>query len=148
MLHKKQSSRSALLVLLVTTVLLCILSIVQEVECGGDDGIDRYGLDLPGMPIQVKSADDCEVLCNQDEKCAAWSYSKNGGGCGTGNSGCWLKSPVPPLSQNECRVSGVKGRRLLAPTWSSFPVGIVRPQGWILSQLNNQATGLAGYLGK
>eukprot|EP01088_Endostelium_zonatum_P015720 TRINITY_DN3985_c0_g1_i1.p1 TRINITY_DN3985_c0_g1~~TRINITY_DN3985_c0_g1_i1.p1 ORF type:complete len:731 (-),score=137.42 TRINITY_DN3985_c0_g1_i1:36-2228(-) len=128
-------TRALVLVCLIVTLLVGI------VNGAGDDGFNRPGLDLPGMPIPAvpASAEGCEQMCDNDPLCWAWTYTKS-------TNGCWKKSPVPPLYQDSDCVSGVKGRYLLEPTWYSFAPGTVRSGGWLSSQLEIQATGLAAYL--
>lgn len=73
----------------------------------GNDGVDRYGSDLPGMPVMLKNdsvARDCAALCSATAECKAWGYAKLNCG-GNGQPGCWLKAVVPAQAKNPCRVT-------------------------------------------
>lgn len=65
----------------------------------------RFGSDLPNMPIQLDSDGTprtCSKLCSANTVCAAWVYGK--APC-VGNAAlCWLKSSVPKLSLDSCKV--------------------------------------------
>ena len=77
---------------------------------GAQVGVDRPGDDLPGYPIQLKSADYnlCWGLCNQTSNCEAWAYGIPG--CDSySNPMCWLKGGSPGTTNNKCRVSGSEG---------------------------------------
>lgn len=78
-------------------------------------------------------------------ECVTWAYSISSSSCSGGNF-CWLKNIVPPITPNPCRVSGVKGRTLLPYKFTPLPLGQIMPQGWLKTQLQLQANGLAGHL--
>ncbi len=73
----------------------------------GNDGVDRFGSDLPGMPISMKNGSvpqNCSALCNANPECKAWAFVKPN--CGGSTSPlCYFKVTVPPQVQNPCRVS-------------------------------------------
>ena len=68
-------------------------------------GQDRYGSDLPGMPIKLantSSPSACASLCALNNACKSWSINS----CST-TFNCWLKGGIPSLQPNACITSGV-----------------------------------------
>ena len=83
-------------------LLLELLSLATVVSAMINEGYDRFGFDLPGMPIILDVCSDesqCSALCYARDDCEAWAYNLCGGG------ECWLKSAVPIIIMDECRVS-------------------------------------------
>ena len=86
--------------------ILCLLSCVTCSWLNGDDGVDRPGGNLPGMPIlsRTQSASACAQLCERTPLCLAWAYSK--ADCGRETSPhCNLKATVSEQTYNPCIVS-------------------------------------------
>ena len=77
---------------------------------------DRYGGDLPSMPIALSSADPllCKQACADNPDCKAWTYIKPGTLAGP-NPNCWLKSIVPTPTHKENCISGVKEGAVASP---------------------------------
>ncbi|CAF1169742.1 unnamed protein product [Adineta steineri] len=66
--------------------------------------------DLPGWDYlsvpQITQWSDCQIACNKDNKCQAWTYVQDR----EINNNCFLKSGVPLLTSNSVCTSGVKQR--------------------------------------
>jgi len=79
-----------------------------RVELSGardEEGYDRPGADLPGMPIaDVTSAANCRNRCIKEHRCRAWTWVKPGFQGPAAN--CWLKETVPWARKNDCCLSG------------------------------------------
>ena len=89
-------------------LLLCCVAALRGDWLDGNDGVDRYGLDLPLMPLQLKNgsgARDCASLCNSNPECKAWALSKQDCDSAGQLPLCWLKATTPPQMKNKCRVS-------------------------------------------
>ena len=93
-----------LLVALVCTVSFRAVTAALE---DGDDGVDRMYGDIAGMPIPLQANDKpsvCSKMCDSEQKCVCWAYSKaNCSGDGAVPM-CYLKEKVMPQSLNRCRV--------------------------------------------
>ena len=76
---------------------------------GPQVGIDRPGMDMPGSPFTLPSADYnlCWAKCNTTAGCKAWAYAIPN--CDAfASPTCWLKSDFPDASAQSCRVSGAQ----------------------------------------
>ena len=85
--------------------LLLVLSSAQNSP--QDVGYDRFGGDLPGMPIGLGpsgTAALCDALCVKRRTCSSWAYDT----C-TSSGNCWLKNTDRPLTPSSCRVSNCSG---------------------------------------
>jgi hypothetical protein len=83
----------------------CCKSCVSNCQnCGFEEGFDRPGSDY-STSIQCEGPGDCSQLCENDEKCKAWTYVYPGP-----KQGCYLKDNVPGKTDlNKVNsVSGVK----------------------------------------
>lgn len=79
-----------------------------ETPTGPELDTDRPGGDYTRV---FMTSDDhllCESACNEDKKCAAWTFVKPG--FQGPRAQCWLKARIPDKSSDECCVSGVKVR--------------------------------------
>jgi len=85
-------------------------------------------------------------LCANDTVCVAWAYIPPNCGGSPAYPQCYLKSSVPPIVPADCRISGLKDLTLLPKKYQHFPVGSILPQGWLRTQLQTEADGLAGHL--
>jgi sucrose-6-phosphate hydrolase SacC (GH32 family) len=56
---------------------------------------------------------DCQIACNQDTKCQAWTYVQDR----QINNNCFMKSGVPFLTPNTVCISGVKQRNYQQLIW-------------------------------
>jgi hypothetical protein len=67
---------------------------------------NRPGGDYTHFPLALPLPQQCEVACNGDPQCKAWTYVK------PGKQGplaqCWLKNTVPAKVSDSCCVSGKK----------------------------------------
>ena len=107
--------------------------------------------DLPGWDYgnvsDITQWSECEIACNNDVKCVAWTYVKDR----QINNNCFLKSGVSFLNSNAVCVSGVKPKqnnkqfvwvyvnRTLSQKNPSPARGIVHAPLWLEStSMNNQ----------
>lgn len=63
--------------------------------------VDLYGRDLPDMPIETDSADECEAQCTAETGCAAFTFN-------TARSACFLKSSAEIAVSHPAVVSGLR----------------------------------------
>jgi hypothetical protein len=100
---------------------------------GPQTGIDRPGLDLPGYPVDLPTADPdtCWAMCNTTADCKAWAYGIPDCGGDPSQAQCWLKGGYPGTSAQACRISGAQ----------AVPGGVARRPF-----INNEFTFLAGWL--
>ncbi|THD67077.1 MAG: apple domain-containing protein [Bradyrhizobium sp.] len=68
---------------------------------------DRPGGDYQSSPVASGDPADCALVCERDKRCRAWSF--NYPTDAAGGAVCWLKSNVPPRTEDSCCVSGVRG---------------------------------------
>lgn len=75
---------------------------------------DRMGGDLYGFALTQADPTACQTVCNAHAQCQAWTFVKPGIKGPTAQ--CYLKSPAPTPTRNNCCVSGAKaaGPSLLA----------------------------------
>ena len=90
------------LVVLVAAAGLATQATAYEVNKDRPGG-DYANITLPAGSIPLA----CDILCQADGTCKAWTFVK--AGVQAPNPRCWLKSTVPPIVNNSCCVSGVKG---------------------------------------
>jgi PAN domain-containing protein len=90
---------------------LAVLALADHAQA--QSGFDRIGGDY--LSFQVRSGDPavCAARCERDARCRAWSFSypRTADTAAT----CWLKSQVPPLVEDKCCVSGVRGSGVIEP---------------------------------
>ena len=90
-------------------------------------GFDRIGGDY--QHFQVRSGDPavCASRCERDARCRAWSFSypRTASTAAT----CWLKSQVPPLVEDKCCVSCVRGSGVIEPRRGPVEYSIDRVGG-------------------
>jgi len=70
-----------------------------------EDNIDRPGLDLGPRIIISGNPPECERLCREEPRCAAWTYVRKD--VQGPSQLCYLKSAVPDAFPNDCCTSGV-----------------------------------------
>jgi len=68
---------------------------------------DRPGGDYLSLPVKSGDPADCALVCERDRRCRAWSF--NYPTDVTSDAMCWLKNSVPPRTQSNCCISGVRG---------------------------------------
>lgn len=75
---------------------------------------DRMGGDLYGFALTQADPAACQAVCNAHAQCQAWTFVK--AGIKGPAAQCYLKSPAPAPTRNNCCVSGAKaaGPSLLA----------------------------------
>src|SRR5258707_13514896 len=74
---------------------------------------DRPGGDYLSSPVPSGDPADCALQCERDRRCRAWSF--NYPTDIAGGAICWLKSNVPPRSQDNCCISGVRSGGAVEP---------------------------------
>jgi hypothetical protein len=94
---------------------------------GLDRNLDRPGSDYNNFDLTCPDPYLCELACDGDPNCRAFSY--NPPGMSGPNAKCWLKNNVPPIRNATGVVSGVKD--------ASIDKG---DQGHQLNKLANSAT--------
>ncbi|XP_070547430.1 hyalin-like [Ptychodera flava] len=70
--------------------------------CTFEDGFNRPGLDMAGMPLSISSSEDCCAACIETFGCKAWAYRKPGDNPPV----CFLKHSVPDKSASPILISG------------------------------------------
>jgi hypothetical protein len=71
-----------------------------------EKGVDRPGMDYRNFLLDSADPNDCAKACNNDPRCAAFTYV-NPGVTGP-KAHCFLKSGVPPAKLSDCCMSGIK----------------------------------------
>lgn len=85
---------------------------------GMEENTDRAGSDYRDLDLTSADPRLCQRECERDRSCRAWTYVRPG--VQGENPRCYLKSPAPGASRNDCCVSGVIGGGVLPPPPSSF----------------------------
>jgi len=127
---------------------LLFLFFAVTIAATGETGIDRPYGDLPNMPKVLPTsanATDCQAECDRRKDCVSWSFNTPANGC-PAQKLCWLKASLMPVAQNPCITSSVKGRQLTPLRYMPLSANATKPTGWLLRQLQLQATGLAAHL--
>lgn len=72
----------------------------------GNDGVNRPGSDLPGIPVDLdvnSQPKDCAKMCYDSPECKAWVFMKKN--CTNTTPRCYLKDSVPLQVRDPCAVS-------------------------------------------
>jgi hypothetical protein len=80
----------------------CCISGVKDMEYD----INRGGFDYKDFILAQEDPLLCQIACNEEAMCKAWTYLKPG--VQGENARCRLKSTIPAGKPNSCCVSGVK----------------------------------------
>ena len=105
----------------------------------GHCGVDRPGRTYKTTRLSGASPASCFAACARDLKCRAWVFDAH--------LGCALKDAVPAQARAAMTVcSGVKTPGLTPQRFGSYPLGTVKPGGWLRTQLAIMANGLTGHL--
>ena len=88
---------------------------------------DRPGGDYLSSPVPSGDPADCALQCERDRRCRAWSF--NYPTDIAGGAICWLKSNVPPRTQDNCCISGVRGAGVVEPRNGAIETSIDRAGG-------------------
>ncbi len=88
---------------------------------------DRPGGDYLSSPVKSGDPADCALVCERDRRCRAWSF--NYPTDVASDALCWLKSNVPPRTQSNCCVSGVRGAGVIEPRNGTTETSIDRSGG-------------------
>jgi hypothetical protein len=96
---------------LVTLALLASVTATRLAQAQAN--FDRPGGDYLSSPVPSGDPADCALQCERDRRCRAWSF--NYPTDIAGGAICWLKSNVPPRSQDTCCISGVRGAGVVEP---------------------------------
>lgn len=67
---------------------------------------DRAGSDYRNFNLASPHPEDCQVACNSDSHCRAWTYVRPG--VQGPQARCWLKNHVPAARHDTCCISGIK----------------------------------------
>jgi hypothetical protein len=65
--------------------------------------LDLYGVNLPGMPVDVRNADECEMRCKDNDACAAFTFNE-------AHSACFLKTSAEFAVSHPQAISGYRLR--------------------------------------
>jgi PAN domain len=98
-------------------VAAALVSVVAALICGTPTAIAQVGYDRRGadyLSFQVRSGDPavCAGRCERDARCRAWSFNYP---TAERVAVCWLKSQVPPRTEDSGSVSGVRGTGVILP---------------------------------
>ena len=96
---------------LVTLALLASVTATRLAQAQAN--FDRPGGDYLSSPVPSGDPADCALQCERDRRCRAWSF--NYPTDIAGGAICWLKSNVPPRTQDNCCISGVRGAGVVEP---------------------------------
>lgn len=78
---------------------------------GNDVGHYNNATDNNGYPA---TAQDCQIGCQQDARCVAWTFQKD-------TKDCWLKGAVPAPNSDTNTTSGIKSGNAAPPPASNPP---------------------------
>ena len=70
-----------------------------------EPNVDRAGSDYSGLDLPVADPSACQIACQNDERCQAWTYVRPG--VQGQHAKCWLKDFIPAALTNDCCTSGV-----------------------------------------
>jgi hypothetical protein len=105
-------------------------------------GFDRPGGDFTRFVVPSGDPAACAARCERDGRCRSWAFSYPG--TRGSNATCWLKNEVPPVSEDQCCVSGIKGARLVEKLSGPVEMSIDRYGGDYRSfNLASDPTGLS-----
>jgi hypothetical protein len=79
----------------------------EDIDRPGND-YNNFDINVPPPGGFVRPVDICQITCQRDDNCKAWTFVK--AGFQGPNPRCWLKNAIPPAFTNNCCVSGVPGR--------------------------------------
>jgi hypothetical protein len=68
---------------------------------------DRPGRNFFDFAMDARA---CQMICEQNQRCLAWTYAVPGTRGPLGH--CWLKDAVPQAVHDPAATSGVKGQRI------------------------------------
>ena len=89
-------------------------------------GFDRKGGDYSSFTVRSGDPNVCAGRCERDARCKAWSFSYPSARF---SAMCWLKSDVPPRTEDQCCVSGVRGAAVSEPRQGPIEFSIDRIGG-------------------
>jgi hypothetical protein len=100
-----------LVVLLHSAVLGLLLLAGTASAVFAQAGFDRPGGDYTRFVVPTGDPAACAARCDREGRCQSWAFAYPGTRGPTAL--CWLKNEVPPVAENQCCVSGIKGARLV-----------------------------------
>jgi PAN domain-containing protein len=110
-----------------TWTALALAALALAGQAHAQSRFDRRGGDY--LNFQVRNGDPavCAARCERDARCHAWVFSYPR----TENvvAVCWLKSLVPPRTEDKCCVSGVRGAGVVEPRKGPIEYSIDRLGG-------------------
>jgi hypothetical protein len=92
-------------------VLLLVLVLAAPAQA--QTGFDRRGGDSTSFAVRNGDPTLCAARCEREARCLAWAFSYPRSEYP--HSICWLKSKVPPRTEDTCCVSGVRGAGVVEP---------------------------------
>ncbi|HEY6859735.1 MAG TPA: PAN domain-containing protein [Pseudolabrys sp.] len=114
-------------ILIRTWTALALAALALAGQAHAQSGFDRREGDY--LNFQVRNGDPavCAARCERDARCHAWAFSYPF----TENvvAICWLKSRVPPRTEDKCCVSGVRGAGVVEPRRGPIEYSIDRLGG-------------------
>lgn len=90
-----------------------VAAVMRAWDGGFENGVNRPGFDLAGMPLAAGSAAACSSLCDANAACVSFTW--------TTSNQCWLKSTMPAWAAAANCTSGVRTSRASAgvATWET-----------------------------
>jgi PAN domain-containing protein len=111
-------------------VFIALTSLIAAIcfppESRAQVGFDRRGGDYTNF--QVRSGDPavCAARCDRENRCRAWAFNYP---TADRPATCWLKSQVPPRSEDGTTASGVRGAGVIEPRHGMREFSIDRTGG-------------------
>jgi hypothetical protein len=121
------SFRSCLNACLAFVAAVAVLSCLTVQPVQAQANFDRPGGDYSRVPVPSGDPAVCALQCERDRRCHAWSF--NYPTVSDEGAICWLKNSVPPRTESNCCVSGVRGAGVVEPRNSAYEVEIDRLGG-------------------
>lgn len=89
-------------------------------------GFDRRGGDYTSFQVRSGDPSVCAARCDRESRCRAWAFTYP---TADRSATCWLKSQVPPRSEDGTTASGVRGAGVIEPRHGMREFSIDRTGG-------------------